>query len=122
MTASASIWKSLSREKIWIAVNIVGIVLYLYFASRIWAPPGESGLEGGPGDPFIWVISAFPFLAVCFIVNIIWLALMLFKLRKSSAWIGLLLWIFLMAAWLGANRYDVYRQYTGSPVQNDTKP
>lgn len=53
----------------YIAINSFGIIIYLHYASLIWAPPAEKGLFGGPGDPIIWTVFAFPFLLFFSIIN-----------------------------------------------------
>jgi hypothetical protein len=45
-----------------LSANLLGIALYLYFASEIWAPAGEEGLLAGPGDPIVRGFSALPVL------------------------------------------------------------
>ncbi|HKU17906.1 MAG TPA: hypothetical protein VJP80_01400 [Candidatus Saccharimonadales bacterium] len=107
-----------SKLKIWVAINAVGLILYLYFASKIWAFAGDVGLTGGPGDPIIWAMTALPFLVVCSFINIIWVVMMLLRKEKSSFLKTFLVWILVVAAWILANRYDEYRQYRGSAVQH----
>jgi len=107
-----------SKVKIWIIINIFGIIFYLFFASRIWPPAGQESLLGGPGDPIIWMMSAFPVMAFFSLVNIFWLAWIIFNIKKSPFWKLLLIWILMAAAWIGANRYDFHHQYNGSSVQH----
>jgi hypothetical protein len=95
----------------------VGIITYLYFASWIWAPVGEEGLLGGPGDPIIWGSTAFPIFAVCSLMNFVWFFVALRKLRRYRIWQHLIIWLTVVAVWVGVDRYDTSRQYTGADFQ-----
>lgn len=105
-----------SKVVCWLAINILGIVLYLYFASKIWAPAGEAGLVGGPGDSFIWVLTALPVLAINSLINVVILLFIFVTSQKNQIWKFSIIWIFVVTAWFGAYRYDVYRQYTGEQL------
>jgi hypothetical protein len=107
-----------SKVKIWLIINFIGIIFYLFFASLIWAPAGQKGLLGGPGDPITWVMLAFPFIVFFSLANVFWLVWIIFNIKKSSFWELLLIWILVVAAWIGANRYDFYHHYNGSSVQH----
>ncbi|WP_155394294.1 hypothetical protein [Xanthomonas albilineans] len=107
------------RLKILVAINFIGLIFYLYFASKIWAPAGGSYLGGGPGDPFIWVMTAFPFLAIFGLINAIWLVVIIIRKKKISLLKSVLFWILVVAVWILANRYDEYRQYRGNVVSHD---
>lgn len=101
------------KAKYWFLANIFGILLYLYYASRIWASPGEEGLPGGPGDPIIWTLSAFPVLVIFFLTNMAWLLLIINQWRRNKDWRPLIVFLFVCAFWFGAHYYDLARQYTG---------
>ncbi|RBP15894.1 hypothetical protein DFR50_107164 [Roseiarcus fermentans] len=51
--------------------NVSAVSLFLYFGSQLWAPPGQEGLWGGPGDPILWTFLAFPWLFVGALANIV---------------------------------------------------
>ena len=110
--------KNSKKINIWVLINIFGVILYLCFASTGWAPPSDKGLLGGPGDAFIWGMTAFPLLAGCSLMNIFWLASILANFKKS--WKILFIWIAVVLVWSGANRYDAYSQYDGSAVMDDS--
>ncbi|QAU23075.1 hypothetical protein EO087_02960 [Dyella sp. M7H15-1] len=105
-----------SKLKIWVAINAIGLILYLYFSSRIWAPADEAGLMGGPGDPILWAMTALPFLIVCSLINILWFVMILLRKKRSSFLKSFFVWVLVVAAWILANRYDEYRQYRGTVV------
>jgi hypothetical protein len=90
---------------LWVLPNILGIVTYFYFSSWTWIPPGEP--VGGPGDPIIWMLTAFPVLAACSFINLIWLICILVGDRKN--WKLTSAWLLIVMAWYAAYRYDVYR-------------
>ena len=111
-----------SRAKYWISINVLGIILYLYFSSKIWAPAGEKGLKGGPGDPFIWGLTALPVAAICALANLVRLILILTNVLRGRGWRPILVWLLVIFAWIGANRLDVSQRYDGSALQIDNQP
>ena len=106
----------LRRSRFWLLVNIIGLPLYLYFASWIWAPHFEEGLLGGPGDPMIWGSTAFPVLAVCALADLLWLVLILVRRHWSPKWPALVLWVLVVACWYAGLAYDRSRSFTGADV------
>jgi len=102
-----------------IFVNIPGIALFLYFASKIWAPAADKGLYGGPGDPIIWTFLAFPFLAICTLVNFIASRGVLIRFFYHRDWRLFALYIVIIAAWIGAVKYDFSRPYDGSRLSQE---
>jgi hypothetical protein len=38
------------RINYWVIFNLFGVVCFTYFCSKLWAPDGDKGLLGGPGD------------------------------------------------------------------------
>lgn len=108
--------QSMRKSVLWIVLNAIGIVMYLYAASNTWAPHGEEALLGGPGDPIIWSLSAFPILLVASILNLAWMVLILLRSRQSRNWHALAVWVAVVMLWAGVFAYDHSRQYTGSGV------
>jgi len=106
----------------WIYPNIIGVILYLYFASWIWAPSGEKAFSGGAGDPIIWGTTAFPIIAIFSLINLVWLALILSNISRGGKWKAILVWSFVALAWLVANRYDAYRQHQEIDIATITVP
>ena len=109
----------LSRRSAFIATNALGLLLYLYFASWIWAPPSEKGLYGGPGDPIIWVVFAFPFLLGFAVLNFLVFVSALVRAILYMKWRFFFIASFVIFAWCAAYTYDATRQYDGSWLQND---
>jgi hypothetical protein len=106
--------KKLFRVRYFVGLNIAGIALFLYFASKIWAPPGDQGLMGGPGDPLVWGFTAAPVLLLCVLINILWISLLVVGLIRGTSWRPIVIWMLVFVAWYGAMRLDVYRSYNGS--------
>lgn len=104
-----------SENKIWVLINIVLICLYLYFASWIWAPLGVKTFQAGlAGDPIVWGGTAGITLIVCSLVNLAWLARLLWGLHKGrKKWRPILIWVLVILSWFGATRYDYYNQRNG---------
>ncbi len=100
----------------WVLLNILAMIAYLYFASAIWAPKGEKGLLGGPGDPILWVFTAFPFMVAGTLLNLVWLILIFRRRRSEKNWYPIIAWLVVIAAWYGAKLYDGSRHFTGAAV------
>jgi hypothetical protein len=97
-------------------LNVLCIGVYLFFSARFWAPSAERGLLGGPGDPIIWGLTAFPVLVLAFLFNLIWLVFSVSKRGGASRRHFIVLWFCVLAIWLGAIKLDRFRQYNGSAV------
>src|SRR5690349_16992847 len=102
-----------------IVVNPLCVSLYLYYASSIWAPPEERGLYGGPGDPIIWGLSAFPWLAAGVLANIAVIPIIASGLFRHKDKRLFFVWCTFVLAWTSAIVYDNFRQYNGSLVSQD---
>jgi len=81
-----------------IASNGIGLALYLGFASLVWAPEGQEGLLGGPGDPLIWVMLALPWLVLCSFINLLAFRTVSARLILARQWLPAL---FLVLSGLG---------------------
>jgi len=103
----------------YIVFNTIGIFLYLRFASQIWAPPEEKGLYGGPGDPIIWVVFAFPFLFFASIVNVIILVWTFVRGILYRKWLAVFVVVGAISCWFAAFEYDNSRQFDGSWLQDN---
>ena len=101
---------------IWVLPNVLGIAAYLYFASWTWVPPVEPA--GAAGDPFIWMLGAFPVLAAGAIFNVIWIIQIL--VSRRNRWRRAAIWLFVVIAWYSANRFDAYRS-SPPTVQQSTQ-
>lgn len=112
-----------NKNRIFLALNAIGLAGFLYGSSLLWAPPGQEGLTGGPGDPLIWVLSVFPFLALASVINLVWAAIWLARYRRSGR--TLLLWLATACLWLLALGYDHHRSYNGkelAPAMSQQEP
>jgi hypothetical protein len=97
--------------------NGIGIFLYLRSASLIWAPYGDEGLYGGPGDPIIWVVFAFPYPMLFLLVNFIVFRTVCARAIIYGHWLPLLRLLIILVAWVAAIYYDASRQYNGNRVR-----
>lgn len=103
-------WKS---EYYFLLANAVGIGAYLYFASRVWAPPGEQGLADPAGDVVAWMLTAFPILAACSLMNVAWFIKILLDMRKRKGLDLISIWALIVIMWVIVNRYDLHHHYVG---------
>ena len=100
----------LSRERFWIAANILGLALYLYFASKTWIEPelrGENVATGGVA--MVWGLSALPILLVFFLADGIWFAMGLARGLKRGDWRTLPALVVVGLVWLGTVWFDFAR-------------
>jgi hypothetical protein len=107
-----------------VAVNVPGIVLFLYFASWVWAPPGQEGLYYDAGDSIAWGLLAFPFLAICAIINFIMSRSVLIHLFYYLDWRPFVLLLVIAVVWFSAFKYDSGRHFDGSRMsaRDSTSP
>jgi hypothetical protein len=101
-------------SRVLIAVNVPGIALFLFFASWVWAPLGQQGLYYDAGDSIGWTLLAFPFLAICTLINLIISRSVLIRLFYYRDWRPFLLWLIIVAVWFSAFKYDSGRHFDGS--------
>lgn len=106
-----------SRHSVfWIllAVNIPGIVLFIYFASGVWAPRGQEGLYYDAGDSAAWALTAFPILAASTLVNLVMSRSVSIHLFYYRDWRLFSLWLVIIIVWISAYKYDSSRHFDGS--------
>jgi hypothetical protein len=94
-----------------ILVNVPGIVLYIFFASWLWIPPGQEGPYHDARGDLLWGLAVFPFLAVCTLVNFIASRSVLIHLFLYREFRLFSLWLFIVAVWFGAVKYDLARHF-----------
>jgi hypothetical protein len=102
------------RTRLWLATNACAVLLYLYFASRVWPPAEWRKLNWaerhGPGDDIIWGLTAFPTLLVATILNLAVLGWVAWNRRRAGR-SGITAWAWCIPAlWLLAIVVDRYRQ------------
>jgi hypothetical protein len=85
-----------------LALNLVGAIVYVCLASRAWAIPRERGLHSETAEPFIWFLSVAPIVAIFFVVNVIWGALILVRRQWPRGY----LWLLTALIWLVAAVID----------------
>jgi hypothetical protein len=116
------IWQIMDRFRksrgsvFWIllAVNIPGVVLFIYFASGVWAPRGQEGLYYDAGDSVAWTLMAFPLLAVSTLINFIVSRSVLIRLFYCRDWRLFSVWLVIVTVWFAAFKYDAGRHFDGS--------
>ena len=98
-------------------INTLGIIAFVYLASREWPPPDQRGLPGAAGDAIVWTITVFPVIAIAFILNIAWLMLVFTHRKKGKMKLQMVVWLVAILSWYGALRYDTYRSYNGEDIK-----
>jgi hypothetical protein len=93
---------SQSASMVLLALNVVGIVAYLFRAYPSWARSEEQGLIPTSGEPFVWFAGILPVVIIFLVLDAIWGALIILR-RESRAgrW-----WILAAVAWLVAIGID----------------
>lgn len=112
-------WK---QARFLLIVNVLGVAAFLYFASWEWAPTGQSSLVGGPGDPFVWMLTAFPAFAACSLVNIFWFLSTIRKAKQDKPSYLNVAWLAIVIIWIGAFRYDAHNSYQGTATPSGDVP
>ena len=109
-----------SKLAYWIllSVNSPTIILFIYFASGVWAPPGQEGLYYSAGDSVAWTLTAFPLLVVATLTNFTMSRSVLVNLFYYKDWCLFLLWLTIVVVWFSVFRYDSGRHFDGSRMTN----
>ena len=100
----------LRRRTLWLAVNVLGMLIYLKLVSALWVIPGEEGMPGGPGDAFYWLFFLVPVLAAFTLVNSIALFIAVRRFRRSGGCVALAVWLAVAVLWAGTVVIDHQRQ------------
>lgn len=102
------------KSRYWVCANLIGIGLYLYFASATWLPPSDPTIGLLSGEPIYWSLTALPVLAICLVINLIWLGLIVLNARRGSGWRSIRNWLLVIISWVLVNRFDGYNIEHGS--------
>jgi hypothetical protein len=78
------------RHRWWFAVNLVGLAVYLWLASRTWLEPELRGENvGQAGDAIVWALTALPVLMFAAVANVVWFIMQTIRRPKDDqAWVG----------------------------------
>ena len=123
-----TVWKITPR--VWIRVdlaivliNAVGVALYIWFCSALWV---HATIEPESGDVDMaaasyWAETAVPVFLFCAVVDLVWLAVVFMRSRPPVLWRGCLLWVLVVAGWVGCwwytrTRFDRANYGIYSPV------
>jgi hypothetical protein len=97
----------LQAQLYWVIPNLIGMALFLWFASRTWLEPKLRGVaEASAGDAFVWGVTAFPILAVFIIVNAVWLIRLVYQGLKTKRWLTMWAFALISVLWLTAFMLD----------------
>ena len=84
-----------------LVLNAVGATVYVFRASHGWAIPEEHGVVPITGEPFVWFAGIFPVVAIFFVLNSAWVALIVARRRWRSGRFWLLAALcWLIAVWV----------------------
>ncbi len=87
---------------VFLIANLVGTLLYLWLSSFSWVIPEEKGLNSMTAEPFIWAMAVLPVVAVAFLINLCWAAIIL----RRRQWSGGRLWLAVAVTWVVAIAID----------------
>ncbi len=91
-----------------LALNVLGVIAYLLWASQTWVAPQEKGMNTtAPGDALVWGAFALPLFAAFFILNLVWGFLIVFQRRWRTG----RLWLTALIVWIIAIVVDVLRHH-----------
>lgn len=91
---------------LWLAVNVIGMGLYLFFASALWVAPEDQGNPGGPGDAFVWLFTVVPVLLVFTVANLLALFKVIKEYHRTRSLVPVLLWIVVCSVWINVLLFD----------------
>jgi hypothetical protein len=97
---------------LWILLvaNVPGVFLFVFFASRVWAPPGQEEAYRDFAVALSWTLSALPFLAICTLINFMLSRSVLIHFFYYKDWRLILTWLTIIVVWSCAYAYDYDRR------------
>jgi hypothetical protein len=101
-----------------ILVNVPGILSYMFFASWFWIPQGQEGSFHDARDDLFWGLLAFPFLAVCTLVNFLTSRSVSINSLYYRDFRQIGLWLLIVVVWFGAVKYDLGRHFADTGITN----
>jgi hypothetical protein len=103
-----------TRTKIWLLFNIVGMFVYLDFASQDWPPPGNNLYYPDAGVQIVWVLTVFPSLGFFAFANIIWVFRICSRIKRRENQRQFVYWALISGMWFLFFCYDRHRLSTSS--------
>ncbi len=92
---------------LWLAMNAIGIVVFLALASRAWIEPELADVPGASGgDAFVWAGLVFPVLGFVALAHIVFAAVALRCFIKAKQWGGAAVLLLSSIAWFVALLFD----------------
>ncbi len=104
------------QARYWVAANALGLAVFVYFSSWIWAPFGQEGLLGGPGDALVWGTTALPTFLLFTLVDLAWFVWIIIS-RKQSKLKSLAVWVLVALCWFAAQMWNRSRSFTGADFE-----
>ena len=90
-----AMWESAKKNKIWIFINIVSLIFYIWVSSSNWPQLTNEGYFVSGNMALVWGFTAFPILVLMQLANVIWVS---FSLGRKN-WPDLLLGILIFFGW-----------------------
>ena len=87
---------ALAQSSLWVAANVFVMLVYRVGTSFSWPTQTNEGPVTTGGDAFIWAFLALPVLGLYFIINFVWL----FLIVKRRNWPNLVVFLLTAGAWL----------------------
>lgn len=97
-----------------LVANLACWIVYMKRSAKLWAPYGQEGLFGGPGDYLTWELFILPFVETAIVINFLWIVILLF--HRPFVWRSVALWTLVVIVWMLSIMYNRSRSYTGKEV------
>jgi len=97
-----------TSKAVWFCLlaNTVGLAFYLHFVTALWDDMPGHMIYSDDGPSFIsWTLTAFPFEAVCTIINLILIVGAVHRVIHSRGWSLLVTWAMVLGAWMVMDLY-----------------
>lgn len=93
----------------WVLVNVLGGIVYLFFASKLWINLGEEDNQGNLGNAYYWISHSLPLLTFFVVFNFsAVIALRKINTNKIRN-LAIIVFRILTAAWIIIVLFDRFR-------------
>ena len=89
-----------SRMAAFVALNVAGMVVYIYFNGVFRVFPDEGGVPSRTGNAIYWALTQTPILLLYFVVNAVALVGVVRRARQLHQRSAFYPWLFVFAMWV----------------------
>ena len=95
------------RWWLWLCANVIGMVLFLHFATKTWIEPELANEPGASGGEFmVWGLSALPIFLLFMLAHFAFGLAAHRQFQTRGSWRGETLVCFTLLCWIGVFLYD----------------